>query len=160
MPGERDDLGVFTAEWYDGLFEYSNTDVDVTIWDSLEQVRTEVTRTLEGLRQDGQIGSSLDADVTINADPALAAQLRTISDELRFVMITSSATVAELDPGADSVTLRSGMRVSIAANASPHQKCARCWHHREEVGNDEEHPELCGRCIDNIEGAGEQRRYA
>jgi len=86
--------------------------------------------------------------------------LQAISDELRFVMITSSATVAELDPGEDSVTMRNGNRVSIAANASPHQKCVRCWHHREEVGSDDEHPELCGRCIDNIEGAGEQRRYA
>jgi isoleucyl-tRNA synthetase len=161
MPGERDDLGVFTAEWYDGLFEYSNTEVDVAIWDSLEQVRGEVTRTLEGLRQDGQIGSSLDADVTISADPALAVQLQVISDELHFVMITSSATVGELDAAStEGVTLRQGNRVSITATASPHQKCVRCWHHREEVGSDDEHPELCGRCIDNIEAAGEQRRYA
>ncbi len=162
MPGPRADLGVFTAEWYDGLFAYSNTEIDVSTWDSVAQLRAEVTRNLEGLRQDGKIGSSLDADVTILADQALIDQLQVISDELRFVLITSAATLAPLNAveSDDIITLRNGSRILVQAAPSEHQKCVRCWHHRAEVGSHAEHPELCGRCIDNIDGDGEHRRYA
>jgi len=162
MPGARDDLGVFTAEWYDGLFAYSNTEIDASTWDSVEQLRTEVTRNLESLRQDGKIGSSLDADVIILADQALINQLQVISDELRFVLITSAATLAPLNAveSEDVITLRNGSRILVQAAPSEHQKCVRCWHHREDVGSHTDHPELCGRCIVNIDGDGEQRRYA
>jgi isoleucyl-tRNA synthetase len=162
MPGPRDDLGVFTAEWYDGLFAYSNTEIDASTWDSVEQLRTEVTRNLESLRQDGKIGSSLDADVTILADQALIDQLQVISDELRFVLITSAATLAPLNAveSEDVIKLRNGSRILVQAAPSEYQKCVRCWHHREDVGSHADHPELCGRCIVNIDGDGEQRRYA
>ena len=161
MPGKRDELGVFTAEWYDGLFAYANGDIDATVWDVVEQVRTEVTRTLEGLRQDGKIGSSLDADVIVYADPALVERLQVLNEELRFVMITSAATLAPLDATDDAglFTLVDGSRFRIEASASKFTKCVRCWHHREDVGQHAAHAELCGRCIDNIEGDGEPRAY-
>jgi isoleucyl-tRNA synthetase len=162
MPGQRDDLGVFTAEWYDGLFAYSNTEIDASTWESVEQLRAEVMRNLETLRQDGKIGSSLDADVTILADQVLIDQLQVLSDELRFVLITSAATLAPLN-GVESdeiITLRNGSRILVQAAPSEHQKCVRCWHHREEIGSNAEHPGLCGRCIVNIDGDGEQRRFA
>jgi isoleucyl-tRNA synthetase len=162
MPGEREDLGAFTAEWYQGLFPYSNPDIDAGVWDLLEQIRTEVTRTLEGLRQDGKIGSGLDAEVNIHADPALIEQLQGISEELRFVMITSSASLAPLNADANEglVKLANIGRFRVDASPSEYQKCARCWHHREDVGKHAGHAELCGRCIENIDGDGEQRRYA
>jgi isoleucyl-tRNA synthetase len=161
MPGERAELGVFIAEWYDGLFAYANTDIDAAVWDALAQVRTEVTRTLEGLRQDGKIGSSLDADIVIHADAPLVERLQVISDELHFVMITSAARLVVLENGDDEslITLTDGSRFRIAASASEFAKCVRCWHHREDVGQHRAHVELCGRCIDNIEGDGEPRAY-
>jgi isoleucyl-tRNA synthetase len=162
MPGEREDLGAFTAEWYDGLFPYSSSEIDAAVWDILEQVRAEVTRTLEGLRKDGRIGSNLDAEVGIQADQALIERLQVISDELRFVMITSSASLAPLDADATEglVTIAGAGRFRVEARPSEHAKCVRCWHHREDVGKHAGHAELCGRCIENIEGDGEQRRYA
>ena len=162
MPGERAEFGVFIAEWYDGLFTYANSEVDSAVWDSLEQVRAEVTRKLEALRQAGKIGSSLDAEVEIIADQALVDQLQVISDELRFVMITSAASMSVLDStkSEDVVTLRNGNRILIQAHPSAYSKCVRCWHHREEVGSHDDHPELCARCIENVDGDGEQRRYA
>ncbi|MDH3537882.1 MAG: isoleucine--tRNA ligase, partial [Gammaproteobacteria bacterium] len=162
MPGARAPLGVFTAEWYDGLFGYSNSEVDGGVWDALEQVRAEVTRRLEILRQDGKIGSSLDAEITIHAEQVLIDQLQGISDELHFVMITSSAKLAPLDAAdADAaVTLRGGNRILVRAEPSQFQKCVRCWHHREDVGSHADHPELCGRCIENVDGDGERRRFA
>ena len=161
MPGEREELGVFIAEWYEGLFAYANTDIDAAVWDVVAQVRAEVTRTLEVLRQDGKIGSSLDADVIVYADPALVERLQALNEELRFVMITSAATLAPLD-AADSaglITLADGSRFRIEASANEFAKCVRCWHHREDVGQHAAHEELCGRCIDNIEGDGEPRAY-
>jgi isoleucyl-tRNA synthetase len=162
MPGSREDMGVFIAEWYEGLNDYSNTSIDNAVWDTLVQVREEVTRSLEVLRQDGKIGSGLDAEVTIFADPGLLEQLEQIGDELRFVMITSYASLAKLDDeqAKSALTLSGGNRLWVDASSSDHQKCARCWHHREDVGSHSEHPELCGRCIDNIDGAGEQRSFA
>ncbi len=161
MPGVRDDLGAFTAEWYDGLFAYSNANIDASVWDLVEQLRGEVTRTLEGLRQDGKIGSSLDAEIVVQADPALIENLQVIGDELRFVMITSAATLAPLDPDntAALAKLADGSRFRIVAKASPHAKCVRCWHHRADVGQDAEHAELCARCVQNIDGDGEPRDY-
>ncbi len=162
MPGEREELGVFVAEWYDGLFDYSNAEVDGAVWDALEQVRDEVTRKLEKLRQEGKIGSGLDAEITIFADPALLGQLQVIHDELRFVMITSAATLAPLDDAraGEAIDLRNGGRAIVDAVPSAHPKCVRCWHHRADVGQHKAHPELCSRCVDNVDGDGEQRRYA
>ena len=162
LPGEHEALGVFTAEWFDGLFAYAHDDVDIDVWKNVEPVRDEVLRTLEGLRQDGSIGSGLDAEVTIFADPALVDSLQALGNELRFVMITSAA---ELQPMAEKQTasatkLANGQRVLVDARPSEHAKCVRCWHHREDVGADADHPELCGRCVENVDGDGEQRRYA
>ena len=162
MPGEREDLGVFIAEWYTDLFEYSNPSIAPESWDALELVRAEVSKTLENLRQQGKIGSSLDAEVTLYTEQSLIDQLQPISSELRFVLITSAASMSPISDAqqADAVTLPNGHKLVVAALASEHAKCVRCWHHREEVGSHETHPELCGRCIDNIEGDGEQRHFA
>ena len=109
-----------------------------------------------------RIGEDATATIRVgDADPALFQQLSVISEELRFVMITSEASLAPLD-GSDQepVKLGNGMTVAIKVSASEHGKCVRCWHHRPEVGNDTTHPELCARCIDNIDGQGEPRYYA
>ena len=160
MPGERDAFGAFTAEWYDGLAAYTSEQVDAGVWDLIEQVRREVTRTLEGLRKDGHIGSSLDAEIAVQGDPALIERLRVIGDELRFVMITSAARLEALaEDGEDVVKLTDGSRFRIVAQPSEYPKCARCWHHRDDVGQHAQHPELCGRCVDNVDGDGEPREF-
>ena len=104
-------------------------------------------RELEKLREAGKIGASLAAHVEIAAAGARYAALAALGDELRFVMITSQAAVRE---GADA----------IVATPSPHAKCDRCWHYRADVGVDAAHPSLCGRCVSNLTGAGETRRFA
>ena len=161
LPGAHEALGAFTAEWYEGLFTYQNTEINYEVWESLEQVRTEVTRALEGLRKNGKIGAGLDAEVTIYADQKLLDQFRAISEELRFVLITSEVKLALLQDtnSAQAIKLANGT-IAIEASPSEHAKCVRCWHHRAEVGQNDSHPQLCGRCIDNIDGDGEKRLYA
>jgi len=165
MPGTREELGAFTAEWFDGLSAYSHPTIEYSTWDKVILVRAEVSKTLETLRKDGKIGAGLDAEVTVLADQTLLDQLQTVANELRFMLITSDATLSLLDEAhlADSVTIGeegNQHRILIQAQTSDHAKCVRCWHHRPEVNTSEVHPELCGRCIENVDGSGENRQYA
>ncbi len=123
-------------------------------WQRLREVRADVAKVLEDLRAGGKIGSSLQAEVEIRASGAKYDLLAALEDDLRFVLICSKTTlVKSADAAAEGV---------IAA-PSPHAKCGRCWHWREDVGRHAqaaEHPELCGRCADNLFGPGEPRRFA
>jgi isoleucyl-tRNA synthetase len=164
MPGEHPDMGVFTATWYDGLFDYHSDDIDRELWSILLSVREQTASVLENLRKEGKIGSGLDAEIIIYCDDELLKQLEVFGDELRFIFITSEATLAKLSdaPAGCQVKSVSGDQLQFAIEAviSPHTKCVRCWHHREDVGSHADHPELCGRCVDNVDGDGEPRRYA
>ena len=165
MAGEREELGTFTAEWFDGLSEYSHPTIDYGTWDKLVLIRAEVSKTLEILRKGGKIGAGLDAEVTLLVDQTLFDQLQIVKDELRFMLITSDATLSLLDQSQESNSVTIGEEgnqhhILIQAQASEHGKCVRCWHHRPEVSSNQTHPDLCGRCIENIDGSGENRQYA
>ena len=136
------------------------TQSDPTDWPAVMNVREAVKKELEGRRKDGLIGSPLDAIVALHCGPELAQALAPLEDELRFILITSEAQVqaAAAQPADTVATEMEGLWLQVTA--SEQDKCVRCWHRREDVGSHPQHPELCGRCIENVEGAGEQRRYA
>ena len=159
MPGGRVD-SVFMETWYGQLFPLTSGPLDADAWRQLIGVKTAVAKQLELMRREGIIGSSLDAEVDLYCDGELLALLRQLDDELRFALITSYASVAPLAdaPPQAMDTEVEGLRV--AAWASAHTKCVRCWHHREDVGANTEHAELCGRCVDNVFGEGETRQFA
>ncbi len=177
LPGERSE-SVFLEEFYQGLFrvgdDSSDTALSAADWEQIMAVRTEVARSLELLRKDGGIGSGLDAEVDLYCDGSLISLLGKLEDELRFVLITSYARIhplAESPEGAAATEARGRVTeargrateidgLQLQVTASEHEKCVRCWHHREDVGSNSDHPELCGRCVDNVTGAGEQRLYA
>jgi isoleucyl-tRNA synthetase len=119
------------------------------------------------LRADKTIGSSLDAEVTLYVDDELQKTLAALGQELRFVLITSAASIHNIAAAPDDtietkITDSAGnsRTIKISAVASINSKCIRCWHHREDVGSDKDHPELCGRCVENVAGDGEQRLFA
>jgi len=120
-------------------------------WGAVRQFREVATGRLEQKREQKQIGSSLAAELDIRASGPLYDALARLGDDLRFVLITSRAS---LHRAADSVP------VEVDVTPSAHQKCERCWHYREDVGADPAHPGLCGRCATNLFGEGEARRYA
>ena len=162
LPGERGP-SVFLTTWYDGLFAVDDTEpLNAVYWDRLIAVRELVGKKLERLRIEGGIGSGLDAEVDLYCDGELAADLRRIEDELRFFLITSQARVRPLAeaPGDAEPASLDGRPLVIQVVPSREDKCVRCWHHRADVGHDPEHPQLCGRCVDNVAGGGELRRYA
>jgi isoleucyl-tRNA synthetase len=159
LPGERP-ASVLMATWHDIPTAGSGESPD---WPLLLKIREDVSRELERLRKDNRIGSGLDAAVDLYCSPAVAERLAVLGDELRFMFITSEARVHPLDdrPG-DAVELEGVGAGQLYATVAPFeaQKCVRCWHRRPEVGTDPGHPELCGRCVVNVSGSGETRRWA
>ncbi len=157
LPGERSE-SVFLEEWYQGFPEAAPA--DQPDWDTLLRVREEVSRVLEKLRVAGEIGSSLDAEVEIFCDGPVRSALERLGDELHFLFITSDARVVPMESlPADAASAWEIEDMWIRAVASPHPKCVRCWHHRPEVGENANHPELCSRCVENVDGAGERRLF-
>ena len=167
MPGERND-SVLLNQWYELPAMYSDdksADEALVYWKKITEVREVVNKELEALRVAGEIGSGLSAEIDIYCGSEILATLSTLENELRFVFITSAANLHLADKSsipaeAQAHTLSNNDEIWVAVAASAHEKCTRCWHHREEVGKDAKHPELCGRCIDNIDGDGEARFHA
>jgi isoleucyl-tRNA synthetase len=165
LPGNRED-SVFLSTWHElpPAF-YPEGEIlkrmGVNYWERITAVRDAVSKELEKLRGEGRIGSPLDAEVDLYADEETRGLLKAIEDELRFLLITSYARVhpASEAPGDAVAAGVPELSFSIRVTPSAHGKCIRCWHHREDVGTVPEHPEICGRCVDNVSGAGEQRRF-
>ncbi|EHQ51846.1 isoleucyl-tRNA synthetase [Ectothiorhodospira sp. PHS-1] len=163
IPGERP-ASVLLTTWYEHLSPLpEDGPLSAADWHRVLEVRQLVSRELEKLRADGGIGASLDAEVDLYCDGALGEILSRLGDELRFVLITSYTRVRDRSQApADAVTtpLPEGDDLAIRVSRCEHPKCPRCWHHRADVGADAGHPELCGRCVENVAGAGEQRAFA
>ncbi len=154
IPGQRGE-SVLLESWY----EIPKTAASGMDWNAVIAVRDGVKKELEKLRVANDIGSSLDAEVDIYCDNTLHGVLNNLEDELRFVLITSYARVHPLEQRpADAVAAGEGWWVKVVPSA--HKKCIRCWHHRQDVGTHVAHPDICGRCAENVSGAGEQRHYA
>ena len=159
LPGERLD-SVLMSEWYDGLFALDDGHYDKAFWQETTTMINTVNEAIEPLRRDKIIRGSLEATVFIQPlNESRREFLQKWGDELRFILIVSEARVV-----ADTVVAPQGCyetrdyRVWIDKNTDI--KCVRCWHQREDVGQSEEHPELCGRCIENVAGSGEERKLA
>lgn len=140
---------IFT-ERFEPLPEVAGAEALLAKWDAVRTIRADLQKKIEELRGEGQIGSSLQAVVRIEAAPAVYDALASLGDELRFVMIVSAV---ELVKSADEET-------HFAVSASKEGKCERCWHYVAGIGSDAEHPTLCPRCASNLFGAGEKRLFA
>jgi isoleucyl-tRNA synthetase len=160
LPGKRDDSVLFET-WYDGLAATQNSPEQRRYWADLLAIRDTASRVLEGMRKAEQIGAALEAKLAIHADAATVARYAPAADELRFFFITSELRLdlAGGQPADAVLTELEGADVWVSATVSDAAKCVRCWHRRDDVGRHAEHPELCGRCISNIEGTGENRRW-
>jgi isoleucyl-tRNA synthetase len=117
-------------------------------WQRIREIREAANKEIEALREQGQVGSSLQANLVITAAPDDHALLSGLGEDLKFVFITSA------------VRLERGEALAVEAVPSPDTKCERCWHWRADVGRDPEHPTICGRCVSNLFGTGEDRVHA
>ena len=159
MNGQREESVLFATRYeaFDVIDADAAADQE---WEQLIQVRNEVSKQIEALRVAGKVGSALDANVSLFASGDTHKSLTKLGDELRFVLITSGATVAELD-SADANAIQSELpELKISVNAVSDDKCVRCWHRRPDVGVVKAHPELCERCAGNVDGDPEVRDFA
>ena len=158
LPGTRG-ASVFLSQWYDGLPASRDAEEDA-FWSEMMSVRQQVNKALELAREQGTLRGSLDAAVSLYAEPVLAERLRSLGEELRFVLITSEASVEEWEQAPNDAMQAEGVPLKVVAVASTSEKCERCWHRRDDVGAHAAHPTLCGRCVTNIDGPGEVRQFA
>ena len=117
-------------------------------WSRIREIRDAVNKDIEALRADGKVGSSLQADVTLEVNANDHALLASLGRDVKFVFITSA------------ITLVASAAYKTTVVASSNTKCERCWHYQDDVGNDENHPTICSRCISNLYGEGETRTFA
>ena len=159
LPGKRSE-SVFFETWAQ-LPQGSAVRPSVD-WDAILEVRSAVARELEKLRNSGSIGAPLDAELDLYCSPKLLETLSPFGEELRFVFITSGARVhpAGSRP-ADAAAAQDDDRNAawIVVQPSTAVKCVRCWHKRHDVGTSTKHPDLCSRCVTNIDGSGEDRKF-
>jgi isoleucyl-tRNA synthetase len=123
-------------------------DKDINDWKNILEIRSLVNKKIEQLREKGNVGSSLQSEVEINAPLEIYNSLKVFDEELKFILIASKVTIKKSD------------ELEINVNKSDYKKCERCWHYCEDVTHHEQHKELCGRCINNLYEDGEIRLYA
>ena len=146
LSGSSDD-SVFLHTWHELPSQAGEADL-LDRWTRIRAIRAEVQKELETVRVAGAIGSSLQAEITLQASPDTLALLAPLGDDLRFVLITSQARIVAADTD------------HVAVTPSAAKKCERCWHYRDDVDARADHPGLCGRCVSNLHGDGEARTHA
>ena len=154
LPGASSE-SIFLQTWYEDLEgDFKNHSIEVA-----RDINIYLRKELEQMRRDKVIGSSLDAEVDIYCNEDTYQALLELKSELRFVFITSEARIHSLtDKPTDAVEIDKSLAIRV--KQSNHEKCVRCWHHREEIGENNLHKELCSRCIENVLGEGEIRVFA
>lgn len=157
IPGERTS-SVFIAEWY-ALPALPADSFAGEYWELIAEVKDAVNRVLEAKRTSGEVGGALGAEVVLYCSDELLGKLQQLGDELRFVLITSTAEVRRLTDAENAEpTALDGLHLYV--KKSSQAKCARCWHHRADVGANTVHPDICLRCVSNVSEAGEVRHFA
>ncbi len=150
IPGERPSNVLF-ATWYEGLAPLADdAALSAKDFDNLLILREQMSKVLEPMRAAGDIGAALEAEIELKCGVSDQNWLAPLVDELRFLLISGDVRIVP-----DAAT----NRIVVSAKPTTKAKCVRCWHYREDVGAHADHPQLCGRCIGNIEGQGEDRRF-
>jgi isoleucyl-tRNA synthetase len=157
LPGIPNE-SVFLNTWHQ--FPAGAERISPIDWASLIALKADVARELERLRTSGSIGSSMEAEVTVFVPEALAPRFHMMRDELRFLLITGQADVAMTASVPESAVKASQEDMWIEVKPSSNPKCVRCYQLRADVGSNPNHPEICSRCVLNVEGPGEERRFA
>ncbi|MFM7066043.1 MAG: class I tRNA ligase family protein, partial [Gammaproteobacteria bacterium] len=165
MDGQARAESVFLATWH-RFPALPAAAADAPDWAAVVALKSAVAGPLEAARTAGLVGASLEAEVDVYLEEVARDRLGGLGgagDELRFVLITSAARLHPLTaaPEAAAAVMAEGLgEIRVLVTASAGSKCVRCWHRRDDVGRHPDHPEICGRCVDNLVGDGEKRAFA
>jgi len=139
---------IFVENWYE-FPSHALSEKEFLGWQHVINVRNLANKKIEALREEGAVGSSLQAELKISAPLDIYKSLSFFDNELKYILITSNSILEE-----------SQKDLEIEVSASKNNKCERCWHYVEDIGNNSEHPTICKRCISNLFGEGEKRKHA
>lgn len=159
LPGKRED-SIFMTEWYSAFPEFEEKEVfDEHFWETMLALKTQVNKALEEARNKELIGSGLEAALALYVDPNLYEMLNRISEELRFLLITSDVKIYPETERPTTLPETEMPGLFIEVKHSSNEKCVRCWHLRSDVNENADYPGICLRCVSNIAGEGEERLY-
>ncbi len=156
------DLPIQLCEWYTDLGSFNESDkLGLEFWSKIQEVRSEVNRVLELKRNDDLIKASLEAKITLYTDKDNYELLSQLSDELRFLLISSEAELKTIEQKSATAVESTIKGLFIDIEKIEETKCERCWHRSSSVGENAEHPDICSRCVENITTEdGETREFA
>lgn len=156
------DLPIQLCEWYTELSSFNSSDeLNLDFWTKIQEVRSEVNRVLEVKRNEDLIKASLEAEITLYADKDNYELIKKLDNELRFLLISSKANLKPLEEKSENATETSISGLFIEIDKIEEPKCERCWHRSSTVGQNNQHPEICNRCVENITTeTGEAREFA
>ena len=158
IPGNQESF-VFAQDWYDLDVSFDGT-LDDAFWSDVLRTRDGVNQAIEAARNEKRVGGSLEAKVTLFVSPDLQERLAQLGDELRFTTLTSAVELAEFANAPAQAAVNEAGDLAVLVEKVEHAKCERCWHRVPDVGSNPEHPEICTRCVSNIQGEGETREFA
>ena len=139
---------IFIENWYE-LPSHGLSEKELLGWSHTIDIRNLANKKIEALREEGAVGSSLQAELIISAPLEIYKSLSFFDNELKYILITSNSTLKE-----------SKKDLEIEVSASKNDKCERCWHYVGDIGQSPEHPTICKRCISNLFEEGEERKHA
>lgn len=157
IPGVADNDSVLLQQWYDFSPYVHDAPITDTVWQLLLELREIINKSAEHKRSQKEIGALLGCDLTLYLNQAAKELLAPYKHELHFFFISSKVTLLPLVDDVGEPTALPSVRIAITSSTA--KKCVRCWHHTDTVGSVDAHPELCARCVTNIEGEGEQRHF-
>lgn len=143
-----DDQNIFKESWYEFTPSSLNQE-ELQFLREIEDIRPIVNKSIEAEREKGLVGSALECDIQLSCKPETFQILKPYESELHYIFIVSSVSLIEEQQG-----------LSVSVKKINHDKCDRCWHFEHSVGTHQEHPSICERCITNLFGDGEKRKYA
>lgn len=156
------DLPIQLCEWYTDLKSFNSEDeLNLEFWAKIQEIRSEVNRILEIKRNEEVIKASLEAEIIIYADNDNYKLLEKLGNELRFLLISSKASLRAIEEKTNNSIESNITGLNIEVNKIEEPKCERCWHRSATVGQNEEYQDICSRCVENITTeAGESREFA
>lgn len=162
IPGKRS-KSVFTEEWYNGLFTLDKDQfINESIWKIFFYVRNEINKKIEEFRSAGTIKGSLEADIILYIDSEIATKLRFLNKELAFGFLVSSIVILDyenLSKSDKSDSLKGNLNLKIILKKTKGIKCLRCWNYVSQLSQHQDYFNVCYRCVQNIIGLGEERKY-
>lgn len=155
-------LPIQLCEWYTDLKSFNDQDeLNLDFWAKIQEIRSEVNRILEIKRNEDVIKASLEAEIIIYADNDNYKPLEKLGNELRFLLISSKASLRTIEEKTNDSIESNITGLNIEVNKIEEPKCERCWHRSATVGQNQEYQDICSRCVENITTEdGESREFA